>query len=392
MRILFYGNGGAGNHGCEAIVRGTAELLGRADNQYTIHSIASEEDRRYGLQEYADILNAKESFSRDFRFLRAYLKQKAFGNYTEMDGLYYLKRIKESAGYADIALSVGGDNYCYDGTDIFSFLNHEYNKAGMKTVLWGCSIEPEVLKDTKIIRDMNEYSLIVARESITYDAVRQIHPNVIQMPDPAFYMPAKPCALDNRLTSKDTIGINISPMIISNENEKGLVYNNYKTLVQYILASTDCNIALIPHVVWNSNDDRVVLRKLTGDFDNNSRLIMVQDQSAPELKYIISRCKVFIGARTHSTIAAYSSCVPTIVAGYSVKAAGIAKDLFGESNTHVLSVQKLKSEKDLLNEFIEIWESRDAVRRHLTEIIPQYLSEDTLGKEALLRMVKQSDQ
>ena len=27
MKIVLYGNGGSGNHGCEAIVRGTFELL-----------------------------------------------------------------------------------------------------------------------------------------------------------------------------------------------------------------------------------------------------------------------------------------------------------------------------------------------------------------------------
>ena len=46
-------------------------------------------------------------------------------------------------------------------------------------------------------------------------------------------------------------------------------------------------------------------------------------------KYIISQCAYFIGASTPSTIAAYSTGVPTLVVGYSVKAKGIAKDLFG---------------------------------------------------------------
>ena len=35
MKITMYGNGGAGNHGCEAISRGTVELLGANEFQKT---------------------------------------------------------------------------------------------------------------------------------------------------------------------------------------------------------------------------------------------------------------------------------------------------------------------------------------------------------------------
>ena len=37
MRVLLYGNGSCGNHGCEAIYRGTINLLGR-ENQYILYS------------------------------------------------------------------------------------------------------------------------------------------------------------------------------------------------------------------------------------------------------------------------------------------------------------------------------------------------------------------
>lgn len=56
---------------------------------------------------------------------------------------------------------------------------------------------------------------------------------------------------------------------------------------------------------------------------------------------------MFIGARTHATIAAYSSLVPTLVVGYSVKARGIARDLFGTEKNYVLPVQLLRKEEDL---------------------------------------------
>ena len=61
-------------------------------------------------------------------------------------------------------------------------------------------------------------------------------------------------------------------------------------------------------------------------YKSTGRVMLVQDCNCEELKGYISRCRFFIGARTHATIAAYSSQVPTLVVGYSVKAKGIAKD------------------------------------------------------------------
>ena len=49
MHILFYGNGGSGNHGCEAIVRGTVEWLGTREHTYLVHSACCREDAQYGL-------------------------------------------------------------------------------------------------------------------------------------------------------------------------------------------------------------------------------------------------------------------------------------------------------------------------------------------------------
>ena len=80
-------------------------------------------------------------------------------------------------------------------------------------------------------------------------------------------------------------------------------------------------------------------------------LFLLEDMSCEQLKGYIAKCRFFIGARTHSTIAAYSSCVPTLVVGYSVKAIGIARDLFGIEDNYVISVQSLEKEEDVLNHF-----------------------------------------
>ena len=81
---------------------------------------------------------------------------------------------------------------------------------------------------------------------------------------------------------------------------------------------------------------------------------------------------MFIGARTHATIAAYSSCVPTLVVGYSVKARGIARDLFGTEDKYVLPVQKLARREELIEAFEWLKAEEITMAQHLQNIMPAY--------------------
>lgn len=380
MKYTIYGNGSAKNHGCEAILRGTVELIGK-DNEYIVQSVGVDDDIKYGLNGLAELEYAKKPSKKGLRFLLSYIKLKILGSYTDMDGMAYVSAIESVANKSNVAISVGGDNYCYSGAEIYSWLNREYQKNGFKTVLWGCSIEPVVVKE--IEADLKKYNLIVARESITYEAVKKVNSNVILAPDPAFSMAATECDLDSNFFDKKTIGLNISPMIVANESCNGITYENYKCLIKYILNNTDYSIALIPHVVWETNDDRTVLRKLYEDFNCDTRLLLVEDHNAPELKYIISKCKLFIGARTHATIAAYSSCVPTLVVGYSVKARGIARDLFGVEENYVLPVQSLIESTQLTEGFKWLDEHETDIRSHLKDFLPEYLKSAQKAVDAI---------
>ena len=49
--------------------------------------------------------------------------------------------------------------------------------------------------------------------------------------------------------------------------------------------------------------------------------------SAAEYKYLIAHCRFGVFARTHAAIAAYSSGIPCVTIGYSVKAQGIGNDM-----------------------------------------------------------------
>lgn len=386
-QIVLYGNGGSGNHGCEAIVRGIVEFLDLEKDQLMIHSVAPKQDEQYELDQLAQIHNALSNKKRNAQFVRAYLKMKLTGDFTDMDGLAYIPTIKKDASSVRMAFSIGGDNYCYGYTGLYAFLNKTYKRYAMKTVLFGCSIEPDVVAKASVAKDLSSYDLIVARESITYEAASKVNHNTVLAPDPAFFMKPQECDLDERIWTDTIIGINISPMIISNEQTNGIAYDNFKQLVQYILEHTNAKVALIPHVIWDNNDDRKVLRKLYEDFQYDSRLILVEDHTAPELKFIISKCSFFVGARTHATIAAYSSGVPTLVVGYSVKARGIARDLFGTEDGYVVPVQNLTRPEQLTETFCKLYEQRETVAAKLKNTLFAYLASAKTAKGAVEKLM-----
>ena len=81
MYYSLYGNGSSGNHGCEAIVRGTFEVLGKEENRFAILADQVEQDRQVGLDRYAQLQSAKTELRKDARFLAAYAKLKLRGDY-----------------------------------------------------------------------------------------------------------------------------------------------------------------------------------------------------------------------------------------------------------------------------------------------------------------------
>lgn len=374
QKIYMYAHGGSGNHGCEAIVRSTSKILKNIGyKRPVLISSNPDEDRKYGIGQICDILKDKEPYSKlSLDFFKAYIKLKTKNDFTEMDKLDYLTTVSK-INPGDIALSIGGDNYCYADVKRYVMLHNMMLKRGAKTVLWGCSVEPDLLKNPEIAEDLSRYSLIVARESVSYEALKSVNNNTILTSDPAFFLDST-----ENTEIADSVGINLSPMAIANESNPGLAMENYRNLIQYILESTDMNVLLIPHVIWVDNDDRIPLKKLYDEFAETNRVEMISDRSCEEIKGIIRKCKYFVGARTHSTIAAYSTGVPTLVLGYSVKARGIAKDIFGSENDYIIPVQELNSENDLVCEFKKVIENRDEIIGKLKEY--RKFADDSLTK------------
>lgn len=370
MKYVMYPHGGSGNHGCEAIVRSTAKLLA---GQLTLYSNCVEEDIHVGLDELCRVEKAVFPIKRDsLSYLKALFKTYVLRNKEAFDEAAF-QHILEDARFSTCFLSIGGDNYCYGHPPYIYLVNKMLDRAGVKRVLWGASVEPHAI-DERMLQDLRGYDWIWARESLTYEALKARGlEQTIMSPDPAFLLNRKDLPLPNGFVDGNTVGINVSPMIIGYEKNKGMTLRNYANLIQYIVDKTDMQVALIPHVVWHYNDDREPLSQLYEMFKDTGRVVMIDDHNAEELKGYIARCRFMVVARTHASIAAYSTQVPTLVVGYSVKARGIAKDIFGAEDKYVIPVQSLQRENELLEGFKWLMENEENLKALYNQVMPEYI-------------------
>ncbi len=392
-KLIMYMHAGSGNHGCEAIVNSFCHMI---KEKTVLVTYRGNEDEAYSLKGLCEVVQERDFDKHKLAHVYYYIYRRMTGDKESF--IRYRYRDIFKGGTKPLAISIGGDNYCYDNMlNDLRLTNSAFNKKGTHTVLLGCSIEPELLKKQQIIEDLAKYHAIFARESITYKALQEVfaggptgaaretatrRPLLYLYPDPAFTLRKKELPLPKGFAEGDTVGINISPMIQSNENCGGIAMENYRGLIRYIIGHTHMQIALIPHVVWEQNDDRKPLHELYESFKGTGRVVEIGDGTCEELKGYISRCRFFVGARTHATIAAYSSLVPTLVVGYSVKARGIARDLFGTEENYVVPVQGLEGPEDLTEGFKWMLSQEERVRGHLKEVMPAYQDRARkMGKE-----------
>ena len=379
---------GSKNHGCEALVKTTFELFKTKTDSFFVVTGNSEEDSSYIKNDKITIYDRRNIKKNTFEYIKYAIKYRLKISFSTFPICTW--QIKEK-DY--LAISIGGDNYCYLGykwlTDDLISTHNWLIKHHKKTVLWGCSIEEETLQNKELLNDLRKYDLITVRESLSKEnlAYYGIVDNVVETVDSAFILETE--QVDNYASlfnnNKEVVGINISPLVIE-KNEK--VLDNYIKLIDYIMNNTEFNVALIPHVVWKGNDDRESNDLLFEKFEDTGRIIKIEDNNCEKLKGYIANCRFFVGARTHATIAAYSSEVPTIVIGYSIKSKGIANDLFGEYDNYVLDSSGLKDNKELTNSFKWLMKNENIIKNKLHIVLPRYKNKVYEARDKVIELME----
>jgi len=390
--FILAGNGPYENRGCEAIVRGTVKILRQyyKDPEFICVSFFQndEEFRKQSENEFDPSIKHKKTYHK-----KTYLHESAFQPGWWIDNINQFfspekrkyKIYREMLPYLNHShaiLSIGGDNYTLDYgiPDLFTQLDDLVIEKNKPLVIWGASVGPfDKLPDYQKFMGVHLQKItgIFARESVTSDYLKKIgiEKNVFPVADPAFLLdPERPSVHGTVLEiDDDAIGINLSPLMARyvTNGDQNLWLKKSVDIVSTIAKDTEREIYLIPHVTSPQSNDFQFMENIAAKLDKSTPGIslIAPIYNAAETKWIISKMKFFIGARTHATIAALSSEVPTLSLGYSIKAQGINRDLFGHIN-YCLDSGELKPEI-ITKKVCDMLNSNNSIRNEIHSGLPK---------------------
>lgn len=370
--ISIYGHSGSYNHGNEAVVRGLCNIM-QFTEKPNLYCTSPYIDQLFGLDDKCNLIPegtiqqglfervVSKAASKLTRSDRSWLKHKYSNLLENVYGTY---------------LFTAEDQYCEPRRVVewFEYQNKEINRKGGKTVAVGCTINDYLVGQSVKLKDLERYTLLIARESLTYQTLKSHGLNVILAPCTAFALEEEEWNLPSVFSTNEVIGINAGPIAQGNEKYANLYYRNCIELIKYILSETTYDIALIPHMNWSGiYSDINMHEKLHKEFNYNKRITLIKEHNAPQQKYVIGKCKMIVTVRTHVSIPAYAKCVPTLVTGYKIKSIGIATDIFGNSENYVVPIQELESEKDFVKGFKWLADNREKISTHLQSVMPSYI-------------------
>ena len=314
----------------------------------------------------------------------------------------HLSDLSANLDSQDFALQIGGDHYTLDYGKPLAFMamDRYLKKRGVPVFLWGVSVGPfeknQSFKRT-VMKHLEGLDGIFVREITSYHyLIENGLSNVYLICDPAFLMKAKvPNHTMQFEIADNMIGINLSPMLAF---YRGLEAKDVSieawieecVLLVKAMEKFDRPLLLIPHVESDNigNDDRFLLEQVQEKVLPNISVpifITPKGLNAQEIKWVISCCKVFVGGRTHSTIAALSSEVPTLSIAYSRKALGINQDVFGHQK-YCVPVEELTTAK-LIEKISLLIDDEKEIRIMLKARLPDIRARADLAGKTLQRIV-----
>lgn len=382
--FILAGNAPCGNRGSQAIILSTIAIVEREFGPSNfISSVQSphgaSDARVIAMPNVTHVAASAPGSPLSPAWLRAQFRRRLLGR-TDFPFAPYLRE-------AEAFIARAGDNFTLDyGRPQQEFAAVRMAlQAGKPTILYGATIgpfgaAPEFEKSA--FEELKKVTLICVRESLTREYLAQggVVENVREVPDPAFVLKAVEPPLEPEIRAmlcEGCLAFNISSLAGQYTGHAKTWPEQALQCLRSVDRTVDLPILLVPHVMYHHNDDNddlVFMAELLARMHKprNPIRLLCSDLNSSQLKWVISQATVFVGARTHATIAALSSCVPTVSIGYSRKAHGLNKDIFGHLDW-VVPVQALGPDR-LVEVVTQLLSQAKLVRTELEQKMPDYIS------------------
>lgn len=266
-----------------------------------------------------------------------------------------LKKNMQIFKTADYILDIGqGDSFAdIYGNKRFNLIDRIHKVAQLYNKPY-CLLPQTIgpFKNNKIKKIANQSirkgALIMTRDKQSLNYVLENVPlqkQVDEYIDIAFFMPFQKKQFDSQFIH---VGVNISSLLwnggYTQNNQFGLTVDYQELIheiIKYFLSLQNVKLHLIPHVVIgerNIENDYEVSFEIYEKY-NHPNLILSEFFLGPiEAKNYIAGMDFFMGARMHSTIAAFSAGVPVVPMAYSRKFNGLFADTL--SYSHLADMKK----------------------------------------------------
>ncbi len=384
-RFFLHGIGGVYNYGCEAIVRGTVEILRNVwpECEIVYMSRRPAEDRKALDGCFISIIdNRLPSRSYPWRILKGILRRAGLPHtWISLDKLPNFR-------LGDCLLSIGGDIFTLGpgpyprkvGLDKLAFVRKVLSK-GCLFILWGASVGPfEDWPEAVPVfqKHFAKMTLITVREPETKTCLESlgISDNVVDVADPAFLLPAEDVVGDFPFDKDDRLVVAVNLSLLSVRHTIGLdksheVLRSQTDFIRALIDNLKVRIILVPHVVaphHPPDDDYSYLKEIMRELSkphSNMVALLPPDLGARRTKGAISKCDALLAARMHCGIAGVSSSTPTIFIAYSQKAWGMCEFIYGNCRWCV-SLEDFHARKmiDLVSDLLQ---QRGQIRKQLEE-------------------------
>jgi polysaccharide pyruvyl transferase WcaK-like protein len=408
--LILHGNNHDSNRGCQALRWCTQMILDRSVPGFArLHANVFHNDHPHFETREADRNSAGQLWEVRRRGRPSFYLWGAGVVRSQMLGRFPTMRVHRVLDRAAAVLAVGGDNLSYDygllATLLFFSPLHAAVLRGVPTTVWAGSVGPFSGRprwERRFADVLRRVDLIAVREPLTQEYLEEIgvRDNIRRVADPAFLLPACPTELPEEVEGAlqgGAIGINLAPLMVRyNKLSAADWMAQAVCMVAEVRRKTTAPILLVPHVmmppsVFPANDDyeflKTLLSRLPSDAKDGIWLYDARNDDCRQIKWVISRLRVFGGSRFHSMIAALSCGVPAFCIGYGVKARGVNLEIFGHERW-VSPASQLTAGR-LAERIVALLEAQADVRLHLQSVIPACVENAWKNGEFLADMLKE---
>jgi colanic acid/amylovoran biosynthesis protein len=398
MKFFYAGQMSMGNRGCEALIRSNTMLI--RERYPDARFFCPSEDEVLDRKQWPQAAEMGVDFTSVMRFPRELaLWSKILKVTPSARGVGVLpirldRNTRQAVANSDAVLMTGGDiiSLDYGLSSLYYWVGivNAARRLGKPTHLLAASVGPftaDPVVERQMAAHLKRYTSITVRETASQNYLHNLGIDAKLVADPAFVlMPEQIDTSEFMVPGRDYLGLNVSPLVrkFRNSDASRAAFDaDIVNFVKKVVTETSLDVIMIPHVDplsgSHENSDRSYLKGLLqGLAEFGERVRITPDLlNAAQIKYVLGKCRYFMGARTHATVGALSQGVPTISIAYSIKAVGINQDLFNSTDC-VLPTPEVSMDT-LLRSLAFLQNSESALKATLAERIPVWKDKARMG-------------